>query len=261
MNTATYLSSTRGLKRGAPRDVRVGAGSYTDGDPTSYTDSNGVAWVIVNNGCNNDDGGWLPGALDPDCSSTDIQNAYWATQRVRRYSFDPVPSLRDKTLDGVKVLVDKFAAGRTPDIDEPSTSKALGEGEDAPLDPSASDAGPSKPLATKPPPLPAYSATAASDASLASIQRALIGLGYPVGPAGADGKAGAATANAIVRFKKAHGVAPADTAVTPAFRSALAAAVRARNAASADGGMSAGWIVVGVIAAAAAGLAVKHWVG
>lgn len=99
--------------------TRTGSGTYGDGDPKTYTDSNGVDWVIVDNDC---------GALDLfSCSTTDIQNRYWATQRVQRYSFDPVPSLRHQTLDGVKVLVDKFAGGHSPDVPLPGGSGSTDE--------------------------------------------------------------------------------------------------------------------------------------
>lgn len=87
--------------------IHTGAGDYTDGEPKSYEDINHVAWVIQDNDC---------GAFDIECSMTDIQNRYWATQRIRRYAFDPVPSLRSDTLNGVKVLIDKFAANHDPTI-------------------------------------------------------------------------------------------------------------------------------------------------
>ncbi len=110
--------------RGPLRPMRTGSGTYGDGDPHTYTDSNGVDWVIVDNDC---------GALDLfSCSTTDIQNRYWATQRVARYAFDPVPSLRHQTLDGVKVLVDKFAEGHSPTVSLPGG--ASGDDDIAPGD-------------------------------------------------------------------------------------------------------------------------------
>lgn len=104
-------SSAHYPRRGAPRGLHTGAGSYGDGETKSYEDMNKVAWVIQDNDC-----GWGDGFS---CSSTDTENRYWATQRVRRYAFDPVPSLRSDTLDGVKVLIDKFAADHEPTIVAP----------------------------------------------------------------------------------------------------------------------------------------------
>jgi peptidoglycan hydrolase-like protein with peptidoglycan-binding domain len=65
-------------------------------------------------------------------------------------------------------------------------------------------------------------------AVLKSIQTKLLSLGYSVGKTGVDGKMGPATAGAITSFKKDRSIFPANGIVTPAFRSALAAATPIR---------------------------------
>lgn len=84
-------------------------------------------------------------------------------------------------------------------------------------------------------------------ALLKSIQTKLLGTGYSVGKSGVDGKMGPATAGAIARFKKDHGIAPPNGVITPAFRSALVAAKPAGGSASA-GATSTGLVVALVLA-------------
>ncbi len=231
--------------------VRVGAGSYGDGASTVYTDSNGVMWTIVDNDC-----GGLGGALDTECSMTDIQNRYWAQQPAeKRYAFDPVPSLRAMTLDGARVLVDKFAATHAPLGGETSGGTDVGPGsggdgiekmDPKPVDVRAPASAPAS-----------YSASASgassSDPSFANIQRALLRLGYNVGPTGADGKPGPNTSAAIVKFKRDHGL-PANDTIDDGFRGALAVAQQGKTGPGAGAGTS--WTTYAYVTAAVAGAAV-----
>jgi len=64
----------------------------------------------------------------------------------------------------------------------------------------------------------------AFDASVQTIQKALMAQGYSVGPDGADGKNGPNTQAAIRKFKIDHGL-PANSTIDSSFRTALASAM------------------------------------
>lgn len=90
----------------------------------------------------------------------------------------------------------------------------------------------------------------ASDTSIASIQNALVSLGYDVGKFGADGKLGPDTNAAIVKFKSEHGL-PSNIVIDQTFRDALSTATAEKAAsASASGIGSKPLLVAGALVVA-----------
>jgi hypothetical protein len=98
---------------------------------------------------------------------------------------------------------------------------------------------------------PAY-----SDDSLADVQRRLISLGYDLGSTGADGKTGAKTSAAIVAFKKAHDLSPANDVVDASFRAALRTATSSTTSSPAAGGGGSTMILLGLAAVVAVAVVV-----
>lgn len=91
--------------------------------------------------------------------------------------------------------------------------------------------------------------TSSGRAVLEAIQTKLLALGYDIGKSGIDGKMGPATASAIAKFKRDHGIAPPNGTVTQAFRAGLVTTQPPKAKASAS-------LIVGLGVGASVGMAI-----
>lgn len=253
-----FVNARRLPKRGAA--TRVGA---TD---SSYTDSNGKSWTFTDRGDEVAAGQRFVGSTDAYPDST--YKFYEPTEAALTATVESLAKsqaggssesysssgLSSSAVDEWSVSVDAAEGPVVSESDLVETMAKEGVSEEA-----AFETMVKKKAATAPP--PKAPPTASGGAALKAIQTSLMTLGYDLGSAyGADGKIGPYTRGAITKFKKDHGITPADATINEPFRKALADAVTEKKTgvpapgASAAGSGSSVWYVLGAVAAVAAGV-------
>jgi len=206
--------------------VRVGAiGTKTWTSP----DSNGKSWQFEDHWDEVEDGS--VGAGQRFVASTDAYpettyKFYEATEDAINATVEKIAksqALSSSAVDEWSVSVEEEEGAVVSESELVETMSLEGISEDAAFETMVKK----KAASASPPKAPP---TASGGAALKAIQASLIKLGYDLGSYGADGKIGPFTRGAITKFKKDHGLKPADSTVNEAFRKALDAAVSGKVA-------------------------------